>query len=154
MVHHAGAISRKACNNLSHWAQGTRRHLPRPAYYHVLANQVRGASSPNLVPLDLEEQCHVFRPVVVAATVDLDDNREPRQLVIACKKKQLCMYWNPFFLAQPSQTPTHTHTGTCTPNNVHSKTVENISVLAIFLMTYTRSVIFMISPPPGSTTKG
>ena len=34
MVHHAGAISKKACNYLRHWAQGTRRRLPRPAYYH------------------------------------------------------------------------------------------------------------------------
>jgi hypothetical protein len=36
MVHHVVAISRKACNYLSHWAQGTRRRLPRPAYYHSL----------------------------------------------------------------------------------------------------------------------
>ena len=73
MVHHVGAISRKACNYLSHWAQGARRRLPRPAYYHFLENQVEGASPPNLVLLDLEdlldleEQCHGFRPVVVAA---------------------------------------------------------------------------------------
>ncbi len=92
MVHHAGAISRKACNYLSHWAQGTRRRLPRPAYYHVLENQVEGASPPNLVPLGLEEQCHGFRPVVVAALgghhhlpieAELDDDPEPGQLVIA-----------------------------------------------------------------------
>ena len=36
MVHHAGAISTKACNYRSHWAQGTRRRLPRPAYEYVL----------------------------------------------------------------------------------------------------------------------
>ena len=60
MVHHVGAISRKACNYLSHWAQGNRRRLPRPAYYDFLENQVRGASPPNLVPLGLEEQCHGF----------------------------------------------------------------------------------------------
>ena len=31
MVHHAGANNRKACNYLSHWAQGVRRRVPRPA---------------------------------------------------------------------------------------------------------------------------
>ena len=36
MVHHAGAINKKPCNYLSHWAQGTRRRLPRPTYYHFL----------------------------------------------------------------------------------------------------------------------
>jgi hypothetical protein len=40
MVHHAGAISRKACNYLSHWAQGARQHLPTPTYYHSFGNQV------------------------------------------------------------------------------------------------------------------
>ena len=38
-------------------------------------NQVRGTSPPNLFPLDLEEQCHGFRPVVVVAEVVLDDYR-------------------------------------------------------------------------------
>ena len=36
MVHHAGAINKKTWNYLSHWAQGARRRLPRPAYYHFL----------------------------------------------------------------------------------------------------------------------
>ena len=36
MVHHAGAITRNACNYLSHWAQGARQHLPTPTYYHLL----------------------------------------------------------------------------------------------------------------------
>ena len=31
MAHQVGAISRKALDYLSHWAQGTRRRLPRPA---------------------------------------------------------------------------------------------------------------------------
>jgi hypothetical protein len=39
MVHPVGAVSRKSCNYLSHWAQGNRRRLPRPAYYHVLATR-------------------------------------------------------------------------------------------------------------------
>ena len=55
-------------------------------------SQVGGASPPNLVPLGLEEQCHGFRPVVVAALgghhhlpieAELDDDPEPGQLVIA-----------------------------------------------------------------------
>ena len=55
-------------------------------------NQVGGASPPNLVPLGLEEQCHGFRPVVVAALgghhhlpmeAEPDDEREPGPLVIA-----------------------------------------------------------------------
>ena len=92
MVHHAGAISRKTCNYISHWAQGTRRRPPRPAYYHCLENQVRGASPPNLVPLHPEEQCHGFRLVAVAALgghhhlpmeAEPDDDIEPGQLVIA-----------------------------------------------------------------------
>ena len=92
MVHHVGAMSRQACNYLSHWAQGTSRRLPRPAYYHLLENQVRESSPPNLVPLCLEEQWHGFRPVVVAALgghhhlpmgAEPDDDREPGQLVIA-----------------------------------------------------------------------
>ena len=62
MVHHAGAQT-----NL----------LPFPRH------QVRGTSPPNLCALDLEEQCNGFRPVVVAAEVEPDDDREPRQLVIA-----------------------------------------------------------------------
>ena len=54
--------------------------------------QVRGASPPNLVPLGLEEQSHVFRLVVVAALgghhhlpieAELEDDPEPGQRVIA-----------------------------------------------------------------------
>ena len=91
-VHHVGAISRKACDYLSHWAQGIRRRLPRPAYYNFLAHQVQGASALNPVPLDLEEQRHDPRLVVVAALgghhhflmeVEPDDGREPGLLVIA-----------------------------------------------------------------------
>ena len=74
-------------------------------------NQVRGTSPPNMFPLDLEEPCHGFRPVVVAAEVELDDYREPGQLVIACKKQQ-CMYLSPFFfnLAPNHPKPQLTHT--------------------------------------------
>ena len=91
MVHHVGAISRKACDYLSHWAQGIRRRLPRPTYYHFLAHRVQGASTPNPVPLNLEEQGHA-RPVVVAAVgghhdlpmdTEPDDDCEPGPLVIA-----------------------------------------------------------------------
>ena len=91
MVHHVGAISRKACDYLSHWAQGIRRRLPRPAYYHFLAHRVQGASTPNPVPLNLEVQGHA-RPVVVAAVgghhdlpmeAEPDDDCEPGPLVIA-----------------------------------------------------------------------
>ena len=73
-------------------AQGARRRLPRPTYYHFLANQVQVASAPNPVLLDLEEQRHGPRPVVAAAlgghhhlpmAVEPDDDREPRPLVIA-----------------------------------------------------------------------
>jgi hypothetical protein len=55
-----------------------------------MEDQVRGTSPPNLFPLDLEQQCHGFRLVVVAAEVELDDYREPGQLVIACKKNCAC----------------------------------------------------------------
>ena len=56
----------------------------------LLGNQVRGTSPPNLFPLDLDEKCHGFRPVVVAAEVELDGYREPGQLVIACKNNCAC----------------------------------------------------------------
>jgi hypothetical protein len=46
MVHHAGAISKKACNYLSHWAQGARRCLPIPTNYHVL--DTRSEEHPHL----------------------------------------------------------------------------------------------------------
>ena len=90
MVHHVGAISRNACDYPSHWAQGIRRRLPRPAYYHFLAHRVQGASTPKPVPLNLEVQGHA-RLVVVVAVVgghhDLlvedepDDECEPGPLV-------------------------------------------------------------------------
>ena len=60
MVHRAGAINRKACNYLSHWAQRTRRAPAETFLLPFPGNQVRGASPRNLVLLDLEEQCHVF----------------------------------------------------------------------------------------------
>ena len=91
MVHHVGAISRKAFAYLSHWAQGIRRRLPRPAYHHFLAHMAQGASTPNPVPLKQEVQGHAC-PVVVAVVgghhdlpmdTEPDYDCEPGPLVIA-----------------------------------------------------------------------
>ena len=82
IVHHAGAKT-----NL----------LPFPG------NQVRGIFPPNLFPLDLEEQCHGFRPVVAAAEV------EPRQLVIACKQTTLHVFEYIVYLAPNHPRPQVIH---------------------------------------------
>ena len=85
----------------SPWSRAANLRLLAGRVHHAVAkfgllpfpgNEVRGTSPPNLFPLDLEQQCHGFRPVVVAALgghhhlpieAELDYDPEPGQLVIA-----------------------------------------------------------------------
>jgi len=62
-----GAISQRACDYLIHWAQGTRRRLPRPVQYTFLSHRAGGAPAPKVSSRDLPNEGRVFRPVMVAA---------------------------------------------------------------------------------------
>ena len=61
----AKAISQKACDYLMHWAQGTRRRLPRPRTYKFLEHR-RGAAAGPQPRQGRAAPAPVLRPVIVA----------------------------------------------------------------------------------------
>ena len=86
-----GAISPKACDYLSHWAQGTRRRQPRPLQYQFLAHRPRLLPVTNLVPNAQAGPPSRPRPVLIASVGDhgalplgeeQDDDVEPGPLTI------------------------------------------------------------------------
>jgi len=86
-----GAISPKACDYLSHWAQGTRRRQPRPLQYQFLAHRLRPLPVANLVPNAQAGPPSAPRSVLVASVGDhgalalgeeQDDDVEPGPLTI------------------------------------------------------------------------
>jgi hypothetical protein len=87
-----GAISPKACDYLSQWAQGTRRRQPGPLQYRFLAHRPHPLPVTNLIAHVQAGPIHAPRPVHVASIGDhgalplgeeQDGDVEPGPLIIS-----------------------------------------------------------------------
>ena len=87
-----GAISPKACDYLSQWAQGTRRRQPGPLQYRFLAHRPHPLPVTNLIAHVQAGPIHAPRPAHVASTGDhgalplgeeQDGDVEPGPLIIS-----------------------------------------------------------------------